>query len=82
MLLSPSLSAPTPPTPHTVPALASVPGDGLGCLPGPRPGAATAGPGATPEAVIPVDALAPKKDQELIYLVGKFLVLLRLTVYD
>lgn len=55
-----------------MPALASVPGDGLGCLPGPRPGAATAGPGATPEAVIPVDALAPKKDQELIYLVGKF----------
>lgn len=27
-----------------VPALAAVPGDGLGWLPGPRPGAATAGP--------------------------------------
>lgn len=74
MLLSPTLSAhqPQPPTtPHrAVPTLAATLGDGLGCLPGPRPGAGTAGPGAIPEAVVPVDALAPKKDLELIYLVG------------
>ena len=53
-----------------MPALAAVAGDGLGCRPGPRPGAGTAGPGAIPDAVVPVEALAPKKDRELIYVVG------------
>lgn len=53
-----------------MPTLAATLGDGLGCLPGPRPGAGTARAGAIPEAVVPVDALAPKKDLELIYLVG------------
>lgn len=53
-----------------VPAPAAVPGDGLGCLPGPRPGAGTAGLRAIPEVVVPVDALAPeshrRRDQETV----------------
>lgn len=71
MLLPPSLSLSLHISlqPHSspVPVLAAVPRDGLDCLPGPRPGAGTAGPRAIPEAAVPEDALAPKRDQEAAY---------------
>lgn len=55
---------------------AAIPGDGLGCLLGPRSGAGTAGLRAVPEIMVPVNALAPDSQRREIRKV--FLILRQL----